>query len=100
CNARAALRGRSDFACSSETPACDSLKCAHLHLDTAPYQRLSIRHRITLASCGCATSSALLAVMAQPFEVDDGHPTIFQPKQPLLLKPFQALVGFLARQAR
>ena len=38
--------------------------------------------------------------MAQLFQVDDGHPAIFQPEHALLLKPLQALVGILPRQAR
>jgi hypothetical protein len=39
----------------------------------------------------------LLAAPAQPLEVDDGHPAIFEPQQALLLQPLQALVGVLPR---
>jgi hypothetical protein len=33
--------------------------------------------------------------MAQSFEVDDGHATIFEPQQTFFLQPLQALVGIL-----
>ena len=39
------------------------------------------------------------AVVAQAFEVDDGDAAIFEPKEPLLLQPLQALVGILPGDA-
>src|SRR4051812_11486935 len=50
------------------------------------------------AACDFGRPS-LLAIVAQPLEVEDGHATIFQPQEPLLLQPLQALVGVLPGDA-
>ena len=41
----------------------------------------------------------LLAIAAQALDIEDAHPAIFKPKQPLLLQPLQALVGVLPGDA-
>ena len=41
----------------------------------------------------------LLAVTAQPIQIEDSHPAIFEPEQPLFFQPIQALVGVLPRDA-
>ena len=38
--------------------------------------------------------------MAQPVELDDRDPAIFEPQQPLALEPLQALVGVLPGDSR
>src|SRR5882757_2858333 len=40
-----------------------------------------------------------LAVMAQPLDIDDSHPAIFEPEQALLLQSLQALIGILPRHS-
>ena len=37
----------------------------------------------------------LLAIAAQPLEIDDRHTAIFEPQEALLFQPLQALVGIL-----
>src|SRR5207237_1044227 len=62
--------------------------------------RLSIRPRASLMPkpAGWRRGNPvlrLLAVAAQPLEIDDRHAAIFEPQQTLLFQPLQALVCVL-----